>query len=279
MDWLRLESSAYWMAFTVTFLFVAMWESWRPERELKISAGRRWTVHGVLMVSGAAVRLAVVRLSPVAAALYVAETRETMLQRTSLWVAIPLTVLMLDFAKYVTHRLFHSVGWLWRVHRVHHSDPDFDVSTGLRFHPLEPFLPQLADLGLILLVGPPVAAVVTATVLAAVINFLEHANATLPPKWEKALGTVFVTARMHRVHHSEAMADQQSNYGELFSWWDKLLGTYRAEPASAGIGLRGYQDARSMGLSDMLLQPFQASREPQARESLLAASAQDEKAT
>jgi sterol desaturase/sphingolipid hydroxylase (fatty acid hydroxylase superfamily) len=262
MDWIRFESSAYWITFTVTFLLVAVWESKSPDRDLRFPTGRRWTIHGLLTLFSAVFRMLVLRLSPVAFALAQEHGRD--ISALPLWVGIPVTVLLLDLAKYGTHRLFHAIPWLWRIHRVHHSDPDFDVSTGLRFHPLEPLLPLSVEFAAILLLAPPVQGVIAAQLLPCTINFIQHANANLPSSWERGLQRWFVTPRMHRIHHSERIADQQSNFGDLFPWWDRWVGTYRAEAAEAKlvVGLRGYQNEQSVGLAEMLTQPFQASREP-----------------
>jgi sterol desaturase/sphingolipid hydroxylase (fatty acid hydroxylase superfamily) len=269
MDWLKLESAAYWATFTVMFLAVAAWESRRPERDWRVPAGRRWAVHGALLLLGAAFRIAVLRLSLVGAALLAARNGWGLFHQfpAPLWIALPVTVLLLDFNHYVTHRLFHAIPWLWRVHRVHHSDPDFDVSTGLRFHPLEPLLPQLGGIAVVLALGAPPAAVLTATVLAAAINFAEHANANLPPTWERALAPWLVTSRMHRIHHSTQLRHQQTNFGELFPWWDRMAGTYLRTEERLDVGLPGYQDARSVGLPELLSQPFQPSRAPRTAKS------------
>jgi sterol desaturase/sphingolipid hydroxylase (fatty acid hydroxylase superfamily) len=164
--------------------------------------------------------------------------------------------------------MMHGFGWLWRIHRVHHSDPDFDVSTGVRFHPLEIILVAGFDLVVIWLAAPPVAGVLTSVVVACAINFAEHANAKLPDSWEKALRPWLVTARTHRIHHSTGFADQNSNFGELVPWWDRMFGTYRAS-ADAGehfeVGLPGYRSARSLDFGEMLLQPLQDSREAETQ--------------
>jgi len=265
MDWLRIGSSAYWGTFTVTFLLVAVWESRAPERDWIIPSGRRWTAHGSLTLIGAVIRTFAIRLSPVAAALAAQGNSWSGLHVSALplGLGVLFSIVLLDASKFLTHRLFHAVPWLWRIHRVHHSDPDFDVSTGLRFHPLEPFLPVGAELGLILLLSLPVEGVIASQVLTCAINFIGHANADVPKAWERILGWCVVTPHMHRIHHSEQVRDQQTNFGDLLPWWDRGFGTYRAEIGSGQfrVGLRGYQDKRSMELTEMLVQPFRASRD------------------
>lgn len=266
MDWLRLESPGYWITFVTVFLLVAVWESARPNRECLVPAARRWSMHGLLLIFVAALNTLLFRLTPVAAAMAAQGSSWGVLGFASIpfLVRAAATILLLDFTKYATHWLYHHVAFLWPIHRVHHSDPDFDVSTGARFHPLEPLLVQAADLGLILLLAPPPGAVLFAKVAGVASNFFEHANANLPAPLERALRGWVVTPALHRIHHSQEMAEQQRNLGEVFPWWDKLLGTYQAE-ASGGdaklvVGLPGYQNERSVELREMLTQPFQSER-------------------
>ncbi|MEO8098404.1 MAG: sterol desaturase family protein [Acidobacteriota bacterium] len=268
MDWLRLESRLYWTVFTAAFLLVALWESSRPNRAWIVPATRRWTMHGILLLILMVTGTTLVRLSPVAAAIVAQGNPWGVLG----FAVIPFpiraaaTILLLDLTKYFTHWLYHHVGFLWRIHRVHHSDPDFDVSTGARFHPLEPLLVQAADLGMILLLAPPPSAVLGARLLSTFINFWEHANANLPAWLEKSLESWMITPGLHRIHHSQGIVEQNRNLGEVFTFWDRLLGTYQRDPtggdANLVVGLRGYQNARSLELMEMLTQPFQKERPP-----------------
>lgn len=266
MNWLNWESPAYWITFVASFLLVAVWESARSNRESLVPAGRRWSMHGLLLILVAALNTLLFRLTPVAAAVAAQGSSWGVLGFASIPfpVRAAATFLLLDFTKYATHWLYHHVAFLWPIHRVHHSDPDFDVSTGARFHPLEPLLVQAVDLGLILLLSPPPGAVLLAKLLGVASNFFEHANANLPPWLERGLRGWIVTPELHRIHHSQAMEEQRCNLGEVFPWWDKLLGTYQAE-ASGGdaklvVGLPGYQNERSVELREMLTQPFQGER-------------------
>ncbi|MEO5924070.1 MAG: sterol desaturase family protein [Bryobacteraceae bacterium] len=280
MDWARIGSTAYWTTFTVAFLLVAAWESRAPERPWVVPAGRRWTVHGLLMISGALLRAAVLRLSPVAVAMGPARSWSfPWASGLPVWVGVPVAVLLLDLSKYFTHRLFHAIPWFWRVHRVHHSDPDFDVSTGLRFHPLEPLLPVASDLLLIQLFALPVEGVIAAQLVSVASNFFEHANADVPDAWGKVLRGWLVLPRTHRIHHSDAFGDQQTNFGEAFVWWDKLFGTYRDRSEAGGtfaVGLPGYQEPRSVEFVEMLMQPFHAERATENSADLLAAASEDQ---
>lgn len=170
------------------------------------------------------------------------------------------TILLLDLVKYATHRMFHSVPLLWRVHQVHHSDPDFEVSTGLRAHPLETVLTQGAALLAILAFRLPAAAVLAAELMACAQSFFQHANASLPKSLEEALRPWLVTPDWHRIHHSMNEADQRHNLGEIFPWWDRLFGTYSSRTSmgedSFPTGLEGFKNAGSLRVAFMLATPF-----------------------
>lgn len=262
MPWIRWESPAYWSLFTAAFLAVAMWESARPNRGLMVAAGRRWSMHGLVLLASSLFSVGILRISPVLAAVAVEDSSWGLLNRSWVpsWVQFPLTILLLDLVKYATHRLNHAVPWLWRVHQVHHSDPDFDVSTAARAHPFETLFTQASTLAMIAVVAPPPAAVFAGGLLAVTASFFEHANASLPRWLESGLRRCIVTPDLHRIHHSERMEEQWKNLGELFPWWDRMFGTYRDQPEGGAdglvVGLRGYQSRRSLELGPLLLAPF-----------------------
>jgi sterol desaturase/sphingolipid hydroxylase (fatty acid hydroxylase superfamily) len=265
MDWQRYQSSVFWITFTATFLVVAVWESKRPNRSWTLPTGKRWGIHALLFLSGAIVRALILRTTPVAVALIVAESPWSVLAKAPWWLSVPLTVIALDLSKFVSHRLNHAVPWLWRLHRVHHSDPDFDLATGLRFHPLETLFVQGVDLVFIVLLAPPVSGVVIAMIVVTIINLVQHANADFPPVWEGALRPWLMTPACHRTHHSARVEDQLSNFGELVPWWDRLSGTYRARPeageANLEVGLIGYREESRNGFLALLGQPLEQDRE------------------
>jgi sterol desaturase/sphingolipid hydroxylase (fatty acid hydroxylase superfamily) len=173
------------------------------------------------------------------------------------------------------------VGFLWPVHRVHHSDPDFDVSTAGRFHPIEPLLVGGADLAIILLLAPPPIAVFFAKLAGAFFNLWEHANASLPPHVDGILRRWMMTPTAHRIHHSQGIAEQNRNLGEILPWWDRIFGTYQAgDGGDLVVGLRGYQNCRSVELTEILKQPFRKERRiDEAKSALLSAAAQDQEST
>ena len=228
MHWVRLGSSAYWIAFIAAFLAVAVWESARPLRPLSAAASRRWGNHAALYAASIIFSGLVLRFSPVFVAFAVRDAHHGLLNRAFIpyWLSFAATLPALDLILYGSHRLYHSVHFLWRIHEVHHSDRDFDVSTAVRFHPIEVFITQGLYLGAIALLAPPAAAVFTSQILVVVENLFVHANKSLPPTVERALRWIVITPDLHRIHHSEGLAEQNLNYGQLFPWWDRLFGTY-----------------------------------------------------
>jgi sterol desaturase/sphingolipid hydroxylase (fatty acid hydroxylase superfamily) len=258
--WVQIEGFAYWSLFVAAFLGVAIWESVAGKRALTVSAGRRWGSHAMLYAAGMVVVALVLRLNPVFTASLVAQSRFGVLNKP--WIPLTLrfvaAVLILDVVKYAVHRAHHAVPILWRVHLVHHSDPDFDVSTAGRAHPIEVLLTQGATLTAIAVLAPPVGAVLAAELLACFQSFFEHANASLPPRVEAAVRGFLVTPDLHRIHHSKEIWDQSRNLGEIFPWWDKLFRSYSVGSKAAEWvpGLEGFQGDTTMDLRLMLTQPL-----------------------
>jgi sterol desaturase/sphingolipid hydroxylase (fatty acid hydroxylase superfamily) len=177
------------------------------------------------------------------------------------WAAVPLAVIAMDFVIWLQHVVVHAVPVLWRLHRVHHADPDYDLTTGARFHPIEIVLSMLIKIATIAVLGPPVLAVLIFEVVLNAAAMFNHGNIRLPVPLDRVLRRVIVTPDMHRVHHSVEEDETNSNFGFNLPWWDRLFGTYR-EQARAGqlgmtIGLRGHTDPREVArLDGMLLMPF-----------------------
>lgn len=180
------------------------------------------------------------------------------------WLALPAAVLLLDLAIYWQHRLMHAWPLLWRLHRVHHCDTAFDVSTGVRFHPLEIALSMGIKLGLITLLGPHPAAVLVFEMLLSLGSLFTHTDIALPRALDRRLRWVFVTPSMHRIHHSTRRVETDSNYGFHLSVWDRLFGSYTVAPAEderrMPIGLEDWREPRDQGLVSLLLNPFRAPR-------------------
>lgn len=174
--------------------------------------------------------------------------------------AIVAGVVLLDVAIYWQHRILHIVPIFWRLHRVHHADIGFDVTTGVRFHPLEIVLSMLVKLGLIAVLGVPPLAVLIFELALSAGSLFTHANFSLPTRVDHALRWVFVTPDMHRIHHSVHKDETNSNFGFHLSVWDRLFGSYRAQPRDdqheMAIGLEEYRDSREQTLWALLLNPF-----------------------
>ncbi len=177
------------------------------------------------------------------------------------WLANVLALLALDFAIYLQHVMFHAVPALWRLHRMHHADLDFDVTTGTRFHPLESLLSMLWKFAVIVVLGPPAASVVLFEVILNATAMFNHSNVRLPVAFDAVLRLFVVTPDMHRVHHSVQVEETNRNFGFNVPWWDRLLGTYRGQPQHGHermiIGIWTMRDPkRCVMLPGMLASPF-----------------------
>ena len=176
------------------------------------------------------------------------------------WFAAVASVLLLDLTIYLQHVMFHAVPAFWRLHRMHHADLEFDVTTGLRFHPLEILLSMVIKLAAVAVLGPPPVAVLVFEVLLNGTSMFNHGNLRLPASLDRVLRLILVTPDMHRVHHSVLPHETNSNFGFNLPWWDRLLGTYRSQPAAGHAGMTiGIEQFRSPGelrLDRMLVQPF-----------------------
>lgn len=244
-----------------TFAVLAGWELFAPQRRLKASKSARWP-HTIAL---AAINMAFVRvLFPVAAVLIAAaaERRDVGLLNVVQLpypVAVLAGLLAFDFAVYFVHVAFHAAPALWRMHRLHHTGTDVDVSTGLRFHPIQVVLSWLVKLAVVVLVGTPVLSVVLfETVFHAIVLF-NHANVVIRPGVDRVLRWFIVTPAMHCVHHSALMEETNSNFGFALPWWDRLLGTYREAPIEGldrvKLGIGSFGEARDFRLDRMLLNP------------------------
>jgi sterol desaturase/sphingolipid hydroxylase (fatty acid hydroxylase superfamily) len=259
---IQMEGRAFWALFTAAFIGIAIWESLRPKRTLSGSVERRWGSHAILMIAGSLATTVLYRISPVLMASAVAGSRFGLLNRPSLpFVArCVLSLLVLDLVRYAVHRTSHSVHLLWRVHQVHHSDPEFDVSTAVRHHPAEAIFTQGVYLAAIAVLAPPAGAVLVAELASCIQGFVMHANASLPSWLERSLRWIYITPDLHRIHHSAEMSEQSRNLGDILPWWDHLFGSYLAQPAAGQdgivIGLKGIRPDRSLSPAFLLMSPF-----------------------
>jgi len=249
-------------AFGGVFIVMAAWEFVVPRRTQAIGRGWRWPNNlGVVAVNTLLVRI-VFPTTAVGLAL-LAEARSFGLFNVialPAWVGVLASVVILDLAIYLQHVLFHAVPALWRLHRMHHADLEFDVSTGLRFHPIEILLSMLIKFAVVAALGAPALSVLIFEVLLNATSMFNHANVRIPLGLDRALRWLVVTPDMHRVHHSILARETNSNFGFNLPWWDRLFGTYRAQPAAGHeamtIGIEQFRDSRELGLDRMLVQPF-----------------------
>ena len=249
-------------AFAAVFVLIAGWELMGPRRKQSVGRTWRWPNNlGVVVVDTLLVRI----LFPTAAVGFalVAEARSFGLFNVVAfpwWIGVVLSVVILDLAIYLQHVLFHAVPALWRLHRMHHADLDIDVTTGLRFHPIEIVLSILIKFAVIAVLGPPAIAVLIFEVLLNATSMFNHSNVRIPEGIDRVLRWFVVTPDMHRIHHSILSRETNSNFGFNLPWWDHLLGTYRAQPEAGHegmtIGIEQFRDSRELRLDRMLLQPF-----------------------
>lgn len=248
--------------FALVLLAMVVWEVVASRRPQHVGRARRWPGNLLIVaLDTLAVRL-VFPLAAVGGALVAAEQGWGFFNRVAVpaWLTIGVSVVVLDLAIYFQHRLFHAVPWLWRLHRMHHADLEFDVTTGLRFHPLEILISMGIKLAVVAALGAPAVAVLIFEVVLNATSMFNHGNVRLPTRLDRWLRLLVVTPDMHRVHHSIVRRETDSNFGFNLPWWDRLFGTYRDQPAAGHlgmtIGIEDFREVRDLRLDRMLIQPF-----------------------
>ena len=248
--------------FLCVLTVMALWEVAAPRRRVDIPRLLRWSNNlGLVILDAFAVRL-VFPVVAVGLALIVSGNGWGLFALVDVpnWLAIVATILILDLIIYLQHVVFHAVPALWRLHRMHHTDLEFDVTTGLRFHPAEILLSMAIKLLAVLALGPPAIAVLIFEVLLNGSAMFNHSNIRLPARIDAVLRWVIVTPDMHRVHHSIHPSETNSNFGFNVPWWDRLLGTYKAQPRDGHkamtIGIEQFRNRRELWIDRMLIQPF-----------------------
>jgi sterol desaturase/sphingolipid hydroxylase (fatty acid hydroxylase superfamily) len=250
------------VSFLAVFTLMASWEVVAQRRQAVVSRRVRWPRNlGILALNTLLLRL-VFPTAGVGIALVAEDRGWGLLNNISmpLWGSVIVSIILLDLTIYLQHVVFHAVPALWRLHRMHHADLEFDVTTGGRFHPLEILLSMCIKLVIVASLGPPVLAVLGFEVLLNATSTFNHANIRIPWKIDSALRWIVVTPDMHRVHHSVLVRETNSNFGFNLPYWDRFLGTYRAQPeaghAGMTIGLEQFRDVTELRLGRMLTQPF-----------------------
>ncbi len=259
---LAQEATLRLTVFLAVLVAMALWEVAAPRRRQDIPRVIRWTNNLALVVVDTVILRLTFPILAVGLALMAEERGWGLFNALDipLWLAVLLSILLLDLAIYLQHVLFHAVPGLWRLHRMHHADLEFDVTTGLRFHPVEIVLSMVIKLAVVSALGAPAVAVLMFEVLLNATALFNHANIRLPTGVDRVLRLVMVTPDMHRVHHSVIPAETNSNFGFNLPWWDRLLGTYRAQPKAGHegmtIGIEQFRTPRDLWLDRMLVQPL-----------------------
>jgi len=244
------------------FALFAILEIKFPRRQLQYSRTRRWTTNITLSALNTVLTRIVLPTAGAGAAVVASHQNLGLLNRLDLpaWLELIAFLLIFDLTIYFQHRLFHLVRPLWLLHRVHHTDPDYDLTTGNRFHPLSILLSGLIKISLVLLMGPAVIAVVIAEILLNITAMFNHSNIRIPQQADKWLRLFVVTPDMHRVHHSIDFTEHNHNFGFSFPWWDRIFGSYIDQPKAShetmSIGIEGFQDTNSTQLLSSLAQPL-----------------------
>ncbi len=254
--------------FLGVFSLMAIWEWFSSRRGRSIPRRQRWPGNiGIVLVDTVLARI----LAPAGAvgfALFAESHRLGFFHSIAspLWIAFTVSLVVLDLAIYVQHRLFHHVPVLWRLHRMHHADLDIDVTTGARFHPIEILLSLGIKFTVVIALGAPPLAVLVFEIALNATSMFNHSNVRISTSLEKVLRWLVVTPDMHRVHHSIVPRETNSNYGFNFPWWDRCFRTYRPQPEAGHeritIGISQFRDPKELQLDRLLSQPFRSSAAP-----------------
>jgi sterol desaturase/sphingolipid hydroxylase (fatty acid hydroxylase superfamily) len=261
-DWPTGEPLVRLGFFFGILILMVVWEVLAPRRRLQTSKPARWFSNlGMVFID-----TLVLRLLPSYSAIHISLLAENggwgLLNNVSLvyWLKVIIGIIVLDLAIYLQHAMFHGIPLLWRLHMMHHSDLDFDVTTGVRFHPIEILLSMGIKMVVVLLVGISSLGVLIFEVLLNATSLFNHGNVRLGASIDRVLRLFVVTPEMHRVHHSVIIRETNSNFGFNLPWWDRLFGTYKAQPAAGHlemtIGLSQFRDPKRLNLLGLLLLPF-----------------------
>jgi sterol desaturase/sphingolipid hydroxylase (fatty acid hydroxylase superfamily) len=262
MNFLGTEMTIRMAYFFAAFLILAFWEQKNQRVSLTQNKNERWLNNLSLGFFGFILIRAFLPLVGVSIAWFAAVHNLGLFNQVGVPypVVLVLSVLNLDWALYYQHRALHALPLLWKFHRVHHTDLDFDISTGVRFHFLETVFALLVKTLVIFILGCPPTAVLVFEIIYMIALLFNHSNVKLNATLEKGLRCFIVTPDMHRIHHSNARAETNSDFGFIFSWWDRSFGTYRAHPAAGyenmTLGLENYRGPVDAQLPNLLLQPF-----------------------
>lgn len=255
----------YALAYFLALGLVAAWESRAPRRSPQ-QPGPRWAKNVALSVIGVVLAHALLPAVGIGFAFYAAERGWGLFRHVELPYALVFlaSLVAMDFARWLQHYLLHRIPWLFRLHAVHHTDIEFDFSTGLRFHPLEAVYTTAVTAGVIGALGAPVAAVIVYEIVNVIFSVFAHGNLALPARVDRALRRFVLTPDLHRIHHSVVEAEQSTNFAVVTPVWDRLLGTYCDQPERGHEGIRfglsGHDDAFGQTFLGLLVTPFRRAR-------------------
>jgi len=262
-DWILANEPALRLGcFATVFVVMASWELVASRRERSQPRGKRWFLNLALSIFSSLVVRLLFPAAVVGMALVAEQRGWGLFNRVELpgAVAVVLSIVLLDLAIYVQHAIFHWVPVLWRLHKVHHSDQDFDLTTGIRFHPIEILLSVAIKFGVVVALGTPPEAVLIFAIVLNATSMFNHGNVRIPRGLDRWLRWAVVTPDMHRVHHSIVMDECNSNFGFNLPWWDRVFRTYRAQPRAGHremtIGVENLQQSDPGSLSRLLIMPF-----------------------
>lgn len=256
------EASTRLAIFVLLFAIMATCEYFAPRRELRPVKAKRWITNwAIVLIDSVLVRL-VFKTAAVGGALWAGENNFGLFNNVTvpLWLSVIISFVALDFAVWLSHVASHKIPIFWRVHRMHHSDVDIDVTTAIRFHPIEILLSMVWKFAVVLALGAPAISVLIFEIVLNGGAMFNHSNFKLPLWLDKVLRLFIVTPDMHRVHHSAIGDETDSNYGFNLSIWDRMFNTYIDQPKlgheGMTIGLGEWQDEKPTGLAWSLSVPF-----------------------
>jgi len=262
VEWPGIETLIRAGSFVGVFAVLATTEVFTPRRKLSVSKIRRWGINLTMVALNPLSVALVFPLLPTGLALLASEQNWGLLNQLAIpyWLKVVLGFLLLDLTVYTQHVLHHALPALWRLHMVHHADLDFDVTTGLRFHPLEIVISMAIKLAAVAVLGPPPVAVLIFEVALNATSMFNHSNIRIPLGLDQIICLLVVTPDMHRVHHSVIIRETNSNFGFNLPWWDRLFGTYKNQPEKGHtdmvIGLTQFRDQGKLSLPRLLILPF-----------------------
>jgi sterol desaturase/sphingolipid hydroxylase (fatty acid hydroxylase superfamily) len=262
-EWVTSNEATVRLAFFFgILLLIALFEILAPRRALGTSKGSRWFGNLGVVVIGALLLRIVFPITAVQLAFWAGQKGWGLFNAMDMpfWLGVVLSIIILDFIIYLQHVMFHAVPTLWRLHMMHHADLDYDLTTGIRFHPIEILISMVIKFSAIVVLGTPAVAVILFEIILNGMAMFNHGNFFIPLRLDRVLRWFVVTPDMHRVHHSVFPSETNSNYGFNLAWWDRVMGTYRAQPRlghqGMTIGLNQFRDPSKLTLLWMLILPF-----------------------